>query len=208
MNTISIATNAARLKDENDLIRRAKRGEEAAFAALFKAYQRRVYSLCYRLTGSAADAEDLTQEAFLKVFRKIASFRGDSAFYTWLHRLVTNEILMHVRKKRLPQVPLEEVNPTRDEPVVRDPGQNDRRLSGCVDRIVLKRAIAQLPPGYRAAFVLYDVEGYKHGEIARLMQWSIGNSKSQVFKARRKMRALIGLGRWKAVARQPLMGTT
>ena len=205
----TVVNNFASLKGapDNELVKRAQRGEEPAFEALFNTYKRRVYSLCFRLTGSAADAEDLTQEAFLKVFRKISSFRGDSSFYTWLHRLVMNEVLMHARKRRLPQVPLEEFNPAREEPVRRDPGQQDQRLTGCVDRVTLKRAIAQLPPGYRAAFVLYDVQGYKHGEVARLMQWSLGNSKSQVFKARRKMRTLLGLGRWKGAARQPLVGT-
>jgi len=192
---------------ELDRVRQAQRGDEAAFEALFETYKRRVFSLCYRLTGSAADAEDLTQEAFLKVFRNLSSFRGDSSFYTWLHRLVINEALMHIRKKHVPQVPLEEIKPERDEPVMRDPGRHDHRVTGCVDRVALTRAIAQLPPGYRAAFLLYDVQGYKHGEIARLMNWSLGNSKSQVFKARRKMRSLLGRVRARGMARRPLAST-
>lgn len=194
------------VESEYELIKRAQRGEETAFEALFETYKRRVYALCYRLTASAADAEDLTQEAFLKLFRKISSFRGESSFYTWLHRLVMNEGLMYVRKKRVPQVPLEEIQPWREEPVMRDPGRRDRRLSSCLDRITLNRAIAQLPPGYRAAFLLYDVEGYRHGEIAQMMKWSLGNSKSQVFKARRKMRSLLAQGRWKGFGRRPLAG--
>jgi len=140
------------------------------------------------MTSNTAEAEDLTQEAFLQLFRKISTFRGESAFSTWLHRLAVNVVLMHLRKKGLQQVSLDEVDTSQDEPVKRDYGSDDRRLTGSVDRIGLQKAIADLPPGYRAVFVLHDVEGYEHNEIAEIMKCSVGNSKSQLHKARMKLR--------------------
>jgi len=140
------------------------------------------------MTGNTAEAEDLTQEAFLQLFRKIGTFRGESAFSTWLHRLAVNVVLMHLRKKGLQQVSLDEMDTSQDEPVKRDYGSDDRRLTGSVDRIGLQKAIADLPPGYRTVFVLHDVEGYEHNEIAEIMNCSVGNSKSQLHKARMKLR--------------------
>jgi len=181
-------TTAAKAASETQLIARAQQGDEAAFAALFNAHRRRVYSLCLRMTGDTTEAEDLTQEAFLQLFRKISTFRGESAFTTWLHRLVVNVVLMHLRKKGLLQVSLDEVDTSQEEPVKRDYGDDDRRLIGSIDRIRLDRAIAALPPGYRTVFVLHDVEGYEHNEIAQIMDCSTGNSKSQLHKARLKLR--------------------
>ncbi len=140
------------------------------------------------MTGNTAEAEDLAQEAFLQLFRKISTFRGESAFSTWLHRLAVNVVLMHLRKKGLQQISLDEVDTSQDEPVKRDYGSDDRRLINSVDRIGLQNAIADLPPGYRAVFVLHDVEGYEHNEIAEIMKCSVGNSKSQLHKARMKLR--------------------
>jgi len=140
------------------------------------------------MTGNTAEAEDLTQEAFLQLYRKISTFRGESAFSTWLHRLAVNVVLMHLRKKGLQQISLDEVDTSQDEPVKRDYGSDDRRLTGSVDRIGLQNAIADLPPGYRTVFVLHDVEGYEHNEIAEIMKCSVGNSKSQLHKARMKLR--------------------
>ncbi len=173
---------------ETQLIARAQQGDEEAFSALFEAHKRRVYSLCLRMTGNTAEAEDLTQEAFLQLFRKISTFRGESAFSTWLHRLSVNVVLMHLRKKGLQQVSLDEMDTSQEEPVKRDYRDDDRRLLGSVDRIGLTRAIAELPPGYRAVFILHDVEGYEHNEIAEIMKCSVGNSKSQLHKARMKLR--------------------
>ncbi|MGA2984137.1 MAG: sigma-70 family RNA polymerase sigma factor, partial [Terriglobia bacterium] len=181
-------TPAPKAATEAQLIARAQRGEEEAFAALFEAHKRRVYSLCLRMTGNTAEAEDLTQEAFLQLFRKISTFRGESAFSTWLHRLAVNVVLMHLRKKGLQQISLDEMDTSQDEPVKRDYGSDDRRLTGSIDRIGLQKAIADLPPGYRAVFVLHDVEGYEHNEIAEIMKCSVGNSKSQLHKARMKLR--------------------
>jgi RNA polymerase sigma-70 factor (ECF subfamily) len=188
-------TSPPKAASETQLIARAQRGEEEAFAALFEAHKRRVYSLCLRMTGNTAEAEDLAQEAFLQLFRKISTFRGESAFSTWLHRLAVNVVLMHLRKKGLQQVSLDEVDTSQDEPVKRDYGDNDRRLIGSVDRIGLQRAIADLPPGYRTVFVLHDVEGYEHNEIAEIMSCSVGNSKSQLHKARMKLRERLRLDR-------------
>ncbi len=173
---------------ETQLIARAQRGDEEAFSALFEAHKRRVYSLCLRMLGNPTEAEDLTQEAFLQLFRKIATFRGESAFSTWLHRLSVNVVLMHLRKKGLNQISLDETENSQGEPIKRDYGDDDRRLIGSIDRIGLNRAIAELPPGYRTVFILHDVEGYEHNEIAEIMNCSIGNSKSQLHKARLKLR--------------------
>ena len=179
---------APKAASETQLVARAQRGNEEAFAALFEMHKRRVYSLCLRMTGNTAEAEDLTQEAFLQLFRKISTFRGESAFSTWLHRLAVNVVLMHLRKKGLQQVSLDEADSSQGEPVKRDYGDHDQRLKGSIDRISLSRAIADLPPGYRTVFVLHDVEGYEHNEIAEIMNCSVGNSKSQLHKARMKLR--------------------
>jgi RNA polymerase sigma-70 factor (ECF subfamily) len=181
-------TAAPKAASETQLVERAQHGDEEAFAALFDMHKRRVYSLCLRMTGNTAEAEDLTQEAFLQLFRKISTFRGESAFSTWLHRLAVNVVLMHLRKKGLQQISLDDVDSSQDERVKRDYGGNDRRLIGSIDRISLSQAIADLPPGYRTVFVLHDVEGYEHNEIADIMNCSVGNSKSQLHKARMKLR--------------------
>ena len=140
------------------------------------------------MTGNVAEAEDLAQEAFLQLFRKISTFRGESAFSTWLHRLVVNVVLMHLRKKGLQLVSLDETDNSQEEPVKRDYGADDQRLMSSIDRITLGRSIEQLPPGYRAVFVLHDMEGYEHNEIAQILKCSVGNSKSQLHKARMKLR--------------------
>ena len=184
-------TTATKAVTETQQIARAQQGDEAAFEALFSAHKRRVYSLCLRMTGDTAEAEDLTQEAFLQLFRKISTFRGESAFTTWLHRLVVNVVLMRMRKKGLPVVSLDEPDTSHDEPVQRDFGGNDLRLIGSIDRIRLTRAIESLPHGYRTVFMLHDVEGYEHNEIAQIMNCSVGNSKSQLHKARLKLRDLL-----------------
>ena len=189
---------------ETRLIALAQQGDEEAFAALFETHKRRVYSLCLRMTGNTAEAEDLTQEAFLQLFRKISTFRGESAFSTWLHRLAVNVVLMHLRKKGLQVISLDETDTSKDEPVKRDYGEDDRRLTGSVDRIGLQRAIADLPPGYRTVFVLHDVEGYEHNEIAEIMNCSVGNSKSQLHKARMKLRDRLRRDRGMKAASEPL----
>jgi len=177
---------------EAEIIERAKEGDGACFEALYSLHKRRVYSLCLRMTGNTAEAEDLTQEAFLQLYRKIATFRGESAFSTWLHRLSVNVVLMHLRKKGLPEVSLEEtLEPTEEDGPKKDIGACDQVLAGSIDRVNLERAMESLPPGYRIIFVLHDIEGYEHNEIAEMMGCSIGNSKSQLHKARMKLRDLL-----------------
>ena len=156
---------------------------------LYERHNRRVYSLCLRMTGNAAEAEDLTQEVFIQLIRKIDSFRGESKFTTWLHRLTVNQVLMHFRRRKdrpdhMPdEIELERLSrisvPELSQPLV--------------ERIVLDAALTQLPAGCRAVFLKFDVEGYKHAEIAALFGCSVGNSKSQLHKARRKLRRLLKL---------------
>jgi RNA polymerase sigma-70 factor (ECF subfamily) len=175
-----------------DVIKRAQQGDSDAFAALFHAHKARIYSVCLRMTNNAAEAEDLTQDAFLLVFRKISSFRGDSAFSTWLHRVAVNTVLMHFRKKSLCQVSLDEpYSNTNGAKVRREYGTKDNRLAGCVDRVALANAIKELPRGYRTIFLLHEVEGYEHPEIAELLGCSVGNSKSQLHKAKLRIRELL-----------------
>jgi RNA polymerase sigma-70 factor (ECF subfamily) len=182
--------------DEAALIERAKQGDAYAFQALYDKHKRRVYSLCLRMTSNTAEAEDLTQEAFLQLYRKIGTFRGESAFSTWLHRLSVNVVLMHLRKKSLPVVSLEETTqPGEEDTPKKDFGAEDLALAGSIDRLQLQKAVADLPPGYRTIFVLHDVEGYEHNEIATIVGCSIGNSKSQLHKARMKLRDLLRMNR-------------
>jgi RNA polymerase sigma-70 factor (ECF subfamily) len=174
---------------EADALIRAQSGDHYAFAQLYSLHKRRIYSLCLRMVGNVAEAEDLTQEAFLQLHRKIATFRGDSAFSTWLHRLAINVVLMHLRKKGLRLMSLDEaMEPVPDEGPGRSFGAPDLSLVGSIDRLALERAVAALPAGYRLIFVLHDVEGYEHNEIADMLDCSIGNSKSQLHKARLKLR--------------------
>jgi len=180
---------------EAEAIERAKQGDASAFQALYDLHKRRVYSLCLRMTANTATAEDLTQEAFLQLFRKIGTFRGESAFSTWLHRMAVNVVLMQLRKKGLAVVPLEETTESEDESPKKEPGADDVRLAGAIDRMQLQNAIAELPPGYRTIFLLHDVEGYEHNEIADIVGCSIGNSKSQLHKARMKLRDLLKTSR-------------
>jgi RNA polymerase sigma-70 factor, ECF subfamily len=173
---------------DSELVRAAAAGDSLAFEKLYEQHHRRVYSLCLRMLGDAPQAEDLTQEVFLQVFRKIGSFRGESAFTTWLHRLTVNQVLMHFRKRG---VKLEQTSEEGDfTNVVETPLQSTRRIS-MVDRLALEKAIEQLPPGYRTVFVLHDVEGYEHEEISDLLKVSVGTSKSQLHKARMRLRDLL-----------------
>jgi len=178
---------------EAEAIRLAQAGDAAAFEFLYQLHNRRVYALCLRMMNNPADAEDLVQEAFLQLFRKIGTFRGESAFSTWLHRMTVNVVLMKLRKKTLPATSLDEVTDPDEETggPRKDVGAPDLRLSGAVDRVNLERCIEKLPPGYRTVFMLHDVQGYEHNEIAGIMDCSVGNSKSQLHKARTRLRDLL-----------------
>ena len=181
----------------DDTIYRAQQGDAEAFETLYGLHSRRVYALCLRMIGDPADAEDLTQEAFLQLFRKIHTFRGESAFSSWLYRLTANVVLMRFRKRKPVTLSLDELTRAADgneHPLV-EIGAPDLRLAGVFDRVKLHDALAQLPAGYKSMFLLHDVQGYEHNEIARLLGCSIGNSKSQLHKARKRLRQLLQRGR-------------
>jgi RNA polymerase sigma-70 factor, ECF subfamily len=183
------ATTSAATPTDADVLARAQAGDHQAFSQLYALHKRRIYSLCLRMVGNIAEAEDLTQEAFLQLHRKIATFRGDSAFSTWLHRLAINVVLMQLRKKGLSLISLDEaMEPTPEDGPSRSFGGPDLSLAGAIDRLALERAVGELPAGYRLIFILHDVEGFEHNEIASMLDCSIGNSKSQLHKARLKLR--------------------
>jgi RNA polymerase sigma-70 factor (ECF subfamily) len=164
------------------------RGDLLPFEELFKLHHGKVYAVCLRMTGNPAEAEDLSQEVFVQVFRKLGTFRGESAFSTWLHRLTINQVLMYFRKSR-----------RRREQLTQDGELPERIIKGrnvltgfpVLDRIALDQVILKLSPGYRAVFILHDVEGLQHLEIANILGCSVGTSKSQLHKARMKMRCLL-----------------
>jgi RNA polymerase sigma-70 factor, ECF subfamily len=184
-----------------EVIKRAQAGDVSCFEALYLRHRRRVFSLCLRMLGDYALAEDFTQEAFLQLYRKIGTFRGESALSTWLHRLSVNIVLMHFRRRGLMEVPLEEtLDPQQPEDRQRDIGRRDDVLYGSVDRIALERALADLAPGYRIIFILHGIEGYEHNEIAEILGCSVGNSKSQLHKSRIRLRTLLSVGDRKAPA--------
>jgi RNA polymerase sigma-70 factor (ECF subfamily) len=178
---------------ESEAIRQARDGDATAFEYLYGLHSRRVYAVCLRMVGDTTEAEDLTQEVFLLLFRKVHTFRGDSALSTWLHRLTVNLVLMNLRKKPAPVVSIE-ATPDSDDGTASqgiDIGSADLSLEGSIDRINLARCIAQLPAGFRTIFVLHDIQGYEHHEIARLLGRSVGDSKSQLHKARKRLRELL-----------------
>jgi len=179
-------------RSEGEAITRAQRGDHAAFESLYKAHSRRVYSVCLRMIRNPAEAEDLTQQAFLQVFRKIGTFRGESGFSTWLHQVTVNVVLMHLRRKKPTEILFEDLNrPGSDDEGAREHGCSDASMFDAIERINLMRAIRKLPSGYKQQFLLYDVFGYEHSEIAGRLGCSIGCSKSQLHKARKRLRRLL-----------------
>ena len=175
-------------RPDHELARLAAGGDAAAFEEIHNRYRRLVYGIALRMTGNTADAEDLTQESFLSLLRRIGSFRGEAAFTSWLHRLTTNQVLMHFRRRRSRP---EDQTPDGAFPERATHGARDINASPVVDRIAVERAVGALPPGYRAAFILHDVEGYEHDEIARLLGCNAGTSKSQLHRARAKLRGML-----------------
>lgn len=201
MATSTISSSAANLPsvcknglDTNrpTLVERAQRGDGDAFAELFELHKGRVYGLCLSMTKDASDAEDMTQEAFLQAFRKVAMFRGDSAFSTWLYRVAMNTVLMKCRRRNCPpMLSLDEPISPHSPSLRLEFGKSDPNLSGAIDRISLHRAIRDLPAGCRKILALHVIHGYRHHEIAELLECSIGNSKSQLHRAKMKMRSLL-----------------
>jgi RNA polymerase sigma-70 factor, ECF subfamily len=176
------------LQTDHALANAAGKGDMGAFEQLYERHNRRVYSLCLRMTQNPQEAEDLAQEAFIQLFRKIGSFRGESAFTTWLHRLTVNQCLMHFRKR---SVKLEKTTEEGETPVQIVRGTENPNAMPILDRIALDNALSQLPPGYRTVFVLHDVEGHEHEEIAKKLGVAVGTSKSQLHKARMKLRKIL-----------------
>ena len=170
------------------LAQKSADGNMEAFEELYRRHSRRVYSLCLRMTSNVEKAEDLAQDVFVHLFRKIGSFRGQSAFTTWLHRVTVNQVLMHFRKR---SVKTELTTGDGETPVQIVQGTADPNSMPIVDRIALDKAIAQLPPGYKSVFILHDIEGHEHTEVAKILGCSVGTSKSQLHKARMKLRGLL-----------------
>ncbi len=180
--------------DEAQAIAVLKQGDHSGFEVLYNREKRRIYCLCLRMVGDPALAEEMTQETFLTAFRRISTFRGDSRFSTWLYRIAVNCVLMHIREQRsrISETSLDEVPAADESASVADRfGHADSKLEASLDRVVLERAIAELPPGYRIVVVLHDIEGYEHNEIAALLGCSVGNTKSQLHKARIKLRRIL-----------------
>lgn len=171
-----------------ELTRAAGAGDMAAFEEIYNRHHRRVYSICLRMLQSPTEAEDLTQDVFIQLYRKIGSFRGDSAFTTWLHRMTVNQVLMHFRKRTVKFEKTTEEGETPDQIV---PGTGNPFKMQVVEKLALDHAIEQLPPGYKNVFVLHDVEGFEHEEVARILGCSVGTSKSQLHKARLKLQKLL-----------------
>lgn len=183
----SSALDISKIKDF-DLAQSASKGDMVAFEELYKRHHRRVYSICLRMLQNSSEAEDLTQDVFIQLYRKIGSFRGDSAFTTWLHRMTVNQVLMHFRKRNVKFEKTTEEGETPDQIVSGTANPEKMRI---VDKIALDNAIAQLPNGYKNVFMLHDVEGFEHEEVARILGCSVGTSKSQLHKARLKLQKLL-----------------
>ncbi len=166
------------------LVRRAQHGDEGAFRDLYREHVGRIYALCLRLTGDAAAAAERTQDAFIRAWERLRTFRGESAFATWLHRLAVNVVLMERRGSGRRE---RRVAPASDDPVYEQAAT--RPAAG--ERLDLEQAIAALPAGAREVFVLFDVEGYSHEEIARMCGIAVGTSKAQLFRARRLLREML-----------------
>jgi len=190
-----MSTGTRQVKQSNDGgIGAALAGEGmSGFEDLYRKNSRRVYSLCLRITGNVQEAEDLTTEVFIRLHKKLGQFRGEAAFTTWLHRLTVNQVLMHFRKRG---VKCELTTEDGDITGLAECASEPVRIS-FVDRVALETAIAQLPPGYRIVFVLHDIEGYEHLEIAKMLGCKDGTCKSQLHKARMALRELLTLGRRK-----------
>ncbi|MBA3805064.1 MAG: sigma-70 family RNA polymerase sigma factor [Acidobacteria bacterium] len=171
-----------------ELAQRAAAGDGVAFEELYRRHYRRVYALTLRMMGNPTEAEDMTQDVFLQLFNKVGMFRGDSAFTTWLHRMSVNQVLMHFRKKSTRSELLTDEGET---PVQIVQGTANPGAMPVIDRISLERALNELPVGYRTVFVLHDIEGYEHYEVAQMLGIAEGTSKSQLHKARLKLRQLI-----------------
>jgi RNA polymerase sigma-70 factor (ECF subfamily) len=176
----------------DDVLVRAQAGDPDAFSQLYLQHKKRVFAICIGMVRDFSLAEDLTQETFLQLHCKLTCFRGESLFTTWLHRMTVNIVLMRLRKRVLPVVSLDQMmTDIPEEHVGRGFGTYDRTQTGVVDRVAIERAVDTLAPGYRKFFILHDVHGFEHREIASMEGCSLGNSKSQLHKARRALRGAL-----------------
>ena len=175
-----------------EAIRLAHGGDTAAFELIYKLHRSHVYGICLRMVRDPAEAEDLVQESFALVLRKIHTFRGEAAFSTWLYRLTINVVLMSFRRQGPRFASLEEMTTAMDEETTTSiGGPPDVRVSDVVDRISIESAVDMLPRKCKAVFILHDVEGYQHREIAKIVRCSVGSSKAQLHRARERLRALL-----------------
>jgi RNA polymerase sigma-70 factor (ECF subfamily) len=175
--------------DDLELARRCQKGDAGAFEELYRRHAGRLYNLVFRMAGSTQEADDLLQEVFLHAHRKLGSFRGDSSLGTWLYRLGMNQCLDYLRGR---QARMGRVTDSIEDDGVAEPVAHAPVVPTAISRMDLERSIARLPEGCRAAFLLHDVEGFEHHEVARILGISEGTSKSQVHKARMKLRAMLG----------------
>lgn len=175
-----------------ELVQRSKDGDKAAMEQLYRLHCRQIYSLCLQMTFNPTEAEDLTQEAFLQAFRKIGTFRGEAAFFSWIYRIATNTVLMRRRKNSHPEVAFEDAAAQNgvSAGIMKFIDHPDPRRK-LVDQMSLYWALDQLPDGFRKVLIMHDIEGYKHTEIAERTGNSVGNSKSQLHNARRRLRKLL-----------------
>ncbi len=177
--------------EEWALIARARAGDQQAFSQLHARHRRRVLAICLRMVNDPGRAEEFAQEAWVQIWRKLGTFRGESAFSTWVHRLTVNRVLMGLRRRPLPTEPLDAMLPGEEEPTAHQIPVRDRVLESVAARIDLARALAQLPSGYRAAVEEFDQQGLPHTEVARRHGCTSGNSKSQLHRGRQRMAHLL-----------------
>ena len=159
-----------------------------AFEEIYHLHHKRVFSICFRMLQNTSDAEDLTQQVFIQLFRKLHTFRGESSFTTWLHRMTVNQVLMHFRRR---VVKTEKTTEDGETPIRVVSGTENPSRMALIDRIALNQAIGQLPAGYRLVFILHDVEGFEHEQIGKMLGCAVGTSKSQLHKARQRLRQLL-----------------
>lgn len=189
---------------EVELIANAMQGDSESFGELYRRHSRRVFYLCYRMVNDTELAEDLTQETFVHAFRRLSTFRQESRFTTWMHRIAVNTVLMFIRKRNssVRECPLDPSWGNEEEAPFEGQiyGKADDTLSMTTDRVALQRAIEDLPPGYRIMLILHDIHGYEHQEIAEIFGCTTGNTKSQLHKARLRLRAVIDRHRKEVVS--------
>ena len=182
-----------RMLSDQQNIDGAKRGDPRCFERLYRSYFKSVYAVCDRIVRNDAIAEELTQDVFVQVLRKIATFRGESRFYTWLHSIAVNAAIMYLRKHRLPLESLSNTSQSGD-PTPEAVLDWDSQLFGTVDRLWIQRAVADLPAGSRSVFILHDVQGYGHREISAMLGCSVGSTKAQLHRARVRLRRALWKG--------------